>query len=104
MTEFEQVLGRLDRAGHVRRSDEREVTVEGISLVRDDEREALLLQQEEVFDRLVGKHEDRPVDLSLDELVDERDLSRLMVKVGHRTACMSSSYSASVKPVISWAK
>jgi hypothetical protein len=82
VTEFEQMLGRLDRAGHVRRGDEREVTVEGVPLVRDDEREALLLQQEEVFDRLVGKHEDRAVDLSFEELVDERDLSSLMVKGG----------------------
>ena len=54
MAEPEQVLGRLDRARHVRGGDEREVAVERVALVRDHEREATLLQLQEVLGRLVG--------------------------------------------------
>ena len=82
VTEPEQVLGRLDRAGHVRRGDEREVAVERVALVRDDEREARCLQLQEVVGRLVGEHEDRAVDLPLEQLVDEGELPLLMVERG----------------------
>ena len=82
MTEPEQVLGRLDRARHVRRGDEREVTVERVALVRDHEREATPLQLQEVVGRLVGQHEDRAVDLPLEQLVDEGELPLLMVERG----------------------
>ena len=80
VAEPEQVLGRLDRAGHVRGRDEREVPLERIRLVGDDERESLPLQEQEVLARLLGQHEDRAVDASLEQLVDERDLSLLVVE------------------------
>ena len=40
----------------------------------------LLLQVQEVLGRLVGEHEDRAVDLPLEQLVDEGELPLLMVE------------------------
>ena len=80
VAEPEQVLRRLDRAGHVRRADPRELALERIALVGDDERESPLLQQAEIVARLVGQHEDRSVDPPLEELVDEGDLALLMME------------------------
>ena len=77
------MLGRVDGSGHVRGGDDREVAVQPVRLVRDDEFEAAPLERLELVARLGREDQDRPVGLGADESIHEAGL--LLVEVERRT-------------------